>query len=371
MVLHIAADDKFTEYTISQFSAPEMMSRIVVIPYDGNHPIKHPELVDIIEYRSQEFKALLKTLGSYSGIVLHGMFWPFCEDIIKAAPKHVKIAWFFWGGEIYSRNEVKLSLIAPITKLLYRLHGLRKSQIIPNAWQLPMELYQRIDYCLTDEQEEYEFAKAYVHNSMDYIWYSCYSIEETIGSLKNERVHGNNVLFCNSAAIENNMFDAALWMRRRAYRKHLKGRKVIMPMGYGNAWIKNLMLKLGPKCFDQFEPLMNFIPREEYNAMMLGCSTLILPYYTPAGQGNIITAMWLGMRVYISEKSIAYQFYKRIGAKIYSLESDFEQYGCAAVSDEELTHNRKVLTEMFGREHVMSGVKDVIDKLLTPKQLTK
>ena len=134
-------------------------------------------------------------------------------------------------------------------------------------------------------------------------------------------------------------------------------------MGYGNPWIVNLMLKWGPRCFDQFEPLMTYMPREEYNAMMLGCSTLILPYYAPAGQGNIITAMWLGMRVYISEKSIAYNFFKRIGVKVYSLESDFEKYGCDAVSDDEMEYNRKLLREMFSREHVMQSAKNVVDIL--------
>lgn len=363
MVLHIAADDKFTEYTISQFSAPEMESRIVVIPYGGKYKAQPSENVSIIRYRSEEFQALLKTLDSYSGIVLHGMFWPFCEDIIKAAPKHVKIAWYFWGGEIYSRDDLTLSFLAPITKFLYRLHDLQKPKSDWEAWQLPIELYQRIDYCLTGEHEEYEFAKAYVHNSMDFIWYTCYSIEETLGELKNKRATGNNVLFCNSVAEESNVFDAALTMRRRAYRKHLKNRKIIMPMSYGAQWIRNMMLKLGPWCFDQFEPLMTFIPRDEYNEMMLSCSTLILPYYSPAGQGNIITALWLGMRVYISEKSIAYNFFKRIGVKIYSFESDFEKYGCAAMSDEDLTHNRKVLTEMFSREHVMQSAKNVVEIL--------
>ena len=226
-----------------------------------------------------------------------------------------------------------------------------------------MDLYQRIDYCLTGEQEEYEYAKAFLHNSMDFIWYTCYSIEETLGELKDKRATGNNVLFCNSAAIKNNMFDAALRMRRRGCRKHLKNRKVIMPVSYGEPWVKNLMLKFGPKCFDQFEPLMNFMPRDEYNAMMLGCSTLILPYYQPAGQGNIITAMWLGMRVYISEKSIAYNFFKRIGVKIYSFENDFEKYGCDAVPDEEMEYNRKVLREMFSLEHVMQSAKNVVDIL--------
>ena len=73
--------------------------------------------------------------------------------------------------------------------------------------------------------------------------------------------------------------------------------------------------------------------------------------------------MWLGMRVYISEKSIAYNFFKRIGVKVYSLESDFEKYGCDAVSDDEMEYNRKLLREMFSREHVMQSAKNVVDIL--------
>lgn len=363
MVLHITADDKFTEYTINQFSAKEMLSRIVVIPAGCGHPIKQCDNVSVIQYHSPEFNALLSEFGAYSGIVLHSTFWPCCEDIIKATPEHVKIAWYFWGGEIYSRDELTLSFLAPITKMLYRLHNFLKPQSINSDWQLPIELYHRIDYCLTGEQEEYEYAKAFLHNSMDFIWYTCYSIEETLGDLMNERVKGNNVLFCNSAAIKNNMFDAVLRMRQRGYRNHLKNRKVVMPVSYGESWVRNLMLKLGPRCFDQFEPLMTFIPRKEYNTMMLNCSTLILPYYQPAGQGNIITAMWLGMRVYLSEKSIAYQFFKRIGVKIFSFESDFEKYGCDAMTVEETKYNRNVLREMFSKEHVVQSAKNLVNIL--------
>ena len=366
MILHFLTDDKFADYAIKQFSAPEMHSDFICLDTAGR--------MDLVELRSQvrvmypysdAFVSFLKeNLGKYDGIVLHGMCWGQWQKIIlQLVPNNVKVAWYFWGGEIYSRKELTTTFMAPLTKLIYRLHDTYKHDYPNSDWELPFELYQRVDYCLTAEQEEYEYARAYTRNSMEYIWYTCYSIEETIGKLIDQRVKGGNVLFCNSASIKNNMFDATFRMVRRGYRKHLRNRKIIMPLSYGDKWVKNLMVKIGPKCFDQFEPLLELLPRDEYNAKMLDCSTMILTYRQPAGQGNVITGLWLGMRVYLSEKSIAYRFFKRIGVKIFSFESDFETYGCTAMTDEEINFNRKVLREMFSREQVMRSAKNVVSIL--------
>ena len=365
MVLHVLSDDKFTDYVINQFKGEDMQSEMVVIPFGAGHSFTKCDKVSVVKYPSQDFIELLNRLHIYSAVVLHGMFWKFCEDIITAAPSNLKIAWYFWGAELYAKEDMSRVLLAPITKLLYRLHFIKKGQTYQQSlpWQLPLELYKRIDYCLTGEYEEYIFAKDYTHSNMDFLWYTCYSIEDTIGSLISYRSNGNKVLFCNSAAIENNMFDAALRLSRRKYRKLLGERHVIMPMGYGSPWVKNLMLRLGPHCFKNFKPIMDFLPRDQYNKMMIDCSTLILPYHSPAGQGNIITALWLGMRVYISEKSIAYKFFKRIGLVIFSFESDFEHYGCETLSDEVVDYNRNILLNIYSRERVYKSAKHVVDVL--------
>ena len=362
MVLHILSDDKFTDYVIDQFSNDDMQSDLVVIPSGAGHSFKRCDKVRVISYPSSQFVELLSILGGYSGIVLHGLFWPFCEEIIKAAPHNVKIAWYFWGGELYCRSEIANSFIAPITNFLYRLHTIKNNTQF-KSWQLPLDLYKRIDYCITSEVEEYEFAKEYTKSNMQFIWYTCYSLEETLGDVISMRSGGNNVLFCNSAALENNMFDATLRLQKLAYKKHLRDRHVVMPLSYGSPWIRNLMLKLGPICFKKFVPLITFLPREEYNRIMLDCSTLILPYHSPAGQGNIITALWLGMRVYLSEKSIAFKYFKRIGIKIYSFENDFVKYGCEKLSDDIVDHNKNILLKVYCKEQVYLNAKNLISIL--------
>lgn len=363
-ILHILTDDKFADYVIHQFEAPEMQSDFVLIPINGHLELVHEQnKTQILKYTTENIKMLVSRLGSYSAIVLHGLFGGFYETILRNVPVQVKVAWVFWGGEIYGRKDKRKDFLAPLTRFMAAIYAIKNGRI--SNWEMPLDLFKRIDYCLTGELEEYEYAKEYIGNpNMQHLWYTYYSKEDTIGSLINQHVLGENILFCNSAAIENNMFDAIIRLSLPWNRRKLKGKKFIMPLSYGGSWIKNTMLKLGGRLFGkQFVPLINFLPREEYNKMFLDCGTLILPYWCPAGQGNILTGLWLGMRVYLSEKSIAYNFFKRIGAQIFSFESDFRKYGCTPITEEEFQQNRAVLTKWYSKEHVMQAVRNVVEIL--------
>ena len=108
MILHLLTDEQFTDYAIAQFSASEMKSEFVLIP--SNHEDWKMKLIDqctIVKQHSPEFQDLLNRLGQYSGIVLHGMFWHWQSFVLSHIPQNVKVAWVFWGGEIYGRTEIK------------------------------------------------------------------------------------------------------------------------------------------------------------------------------------------------------------------------------------------------------------------------
>lgn len=366
MILHILTDDKFTDYVINQFEAPEMQSEFVLIPINGEPSlVQQMDKVRIVRYPSADFDDLLLHLEDYTGIVLHGLFGRFNEDVLRVVPNNVKVAWMFWGGEIYSRSELYDAFLAPITRTLCHLHSWSKKSTTHTSYQLPLELYQRIDCCLTSIDEEYVYAKQFVQsNRMELIWYNYYSIEDTIGTLMQSRCTGTNVFFCNSAAEKNNMFDAIFKLSLPQYRRHLQGRKIIMPLSYGAPWIRNAMKRLGKFFFGKrFVSILDYLPREEYNKLMLDCGTIILPYWQPAAHGNILTSLWLGMRVYLSECSMAYFYFKRIGASVFSLESDFVKYGCTPIKEEEFQTNRLVLKQWYGKEHILQCAKSVVEKL--------
>lgn len=366
MILHLLTDEQFSDYAIAQFYAPEMESELVLIPSNfDNWKVKLVDKCTVIEQNSPEFEALLNRLDHYSAIFLHGLFWAHWQiPILERVPKSVKVAWYFWGGEIYSRHEIDDYFLAPITRKLYNLRRIIK-RAKPNKYnEIPLSLYGRVDYCLTSMREECDYARQFTSANFKHLWYTYYSIEETIGGLKNEQCHGNNIWIGNSASVKNNHLDV-LWQlwKSRLLRK-TKGNKVIMPLSYGEAWGRNLVKKIGGLVLGKrMQVLDTYIPRDEYNKLMLSCSTMILGYLEPAAQGNIITAMWLGMRVYLSEKSMAYAYYKRIGAKVFTMEKDLKIYGFTPLSDDERAENRKVLNQWYGKQHVEQAVKDVVNEL--------
>ena len=369
MILHIIHTDKFPDYVINQFSRLAIPSEYALIPIDDPlEYVKQRDKAKIIQYRSPEYKEMLEHLGDYTGIILHSTHYRFAEDVLRAVPNHVKVAWMFWGGEIYSRLEIKDTKLAPITRLIVKLRELLKPETkADREYFIPYELYQRVDYCLTGEKEEYEYAKEFLnHPHMKHIWYTYYDMDATLGSLKGERCNGNNVIVGNSAAITCNFFDVIPKLRW-----HMKrDQKVVLPLNYGAPWVMNVVPKYAKFWLGNHAwPLLEFLEREQYNKLLQSCSTMIMAHYNPQAQGNILTGLWLGMRVYLSEKSIAYKFFKRLGFVVFSFESEFKKYHYTPLSEEEFAQNRKVLTEWYSAESVMKAVQNVANELSEPKKI--
>ena len=112
--------------------------------------------------------------------------------------------------------------------------------------------------------------------------------------------------------------------------------------------------------------LADYRPRDGYNALMLSCSTMIIGYTQPAAQGNIITALWLGMRVYLSEKNASYDYFKRIGCKIFSIERDLNRKNpdvFASMKQEDIDINRTVLRKWYSKEEMHKRNLEIVKAL--------
>lgn len=363
MILHFLTDDKFADYAIDQFSAFAASSEfIVVVPKGELKYIKNEDKVIRIDWNSIEKNNILDKLSEYTGIVLHGLFMPWQEEILNYTTNQ-KIAWMFWGGEIYGRPEVSKLFLAPKSSFLLWLYTFknRLKGKKNNTYYLPKECYFKIDYCLTDMKNEFDFAKNLTQNRMDMIWYNYYSIEDTVGTLIDKRCTGNDIFLGNSCTIENNHLEAFSLIKKL----NIRGRRIITPLSYGSQWLRNFLIKTGNAYFkDNFYPLVDFMPRDEYNSLMLNCGIMIMNHYRPQAQGNIITGLWLGMRVFLSKKNMAYHYFKEQGIILYSIEDDLnKQTKLMPLSDEELQRNRAILYRLYSKESMLQATKNVINKL--------
>lgn len=369
MILHLLPDDRFSDYVVNQFLRATSNSTFLVVLLDSDN-LKHIENKDKISvaiYNSEYYKHILADLSKFNAIIVHGFFYSWQEEIVLVAPKETKVTWVFWGGEIYGRSDLRMNYLSNKSKILFYLRKFKKG-LFDFHKQLEMyfvdkNTFNRIDYCLTDVHEEYEFIKLYSKSSMKELWYNYYSIEETVGVLKDKHIKGNNILVGNSSTLENNHLDAF----KKLIKFELRDRKVITPLSYGQKWLMRFVYKKGKRTFKtSFFPLMNFISLEEYNDILLTCSVVIMNHYRPQAMGNLLTALWMGAKVYMSKRSCLYDYFKRLDIIVFSIEDELKPSNKEALtllSDESVEHNRLILMQEYGRDNMMIKIRELINVL--------
>lgn len=366
MILHFLTDDKFSEYVLKQFAKPEADSDFVVV--SDSESLDHLKQggVRVISPGSGDFEEIIAGLSKYKAIVLHGLFWPWQAHILEQVPEEVKVAWVFWGGEIYGRQDVQTSFLACRTRFIYQLHRVvqvLKGKVSRDVYEIPKELFSRVNYCLTDIDEEYQYALSYLGNNMKHLWYNYYSIEDTLGETIDCPIRGDNVLVGHSGTIEGNHED--VFCRIKKY--DLGDRQVISPVSYGKPWVINWIIKRGHQRFGKsFIPIKEFIPRKDYNHVLLGCSFVIMNHYRPQALGNIITALWMGARVYMSVRSMQFHYLKRKGIVLFSIEKDLmRDIKCPSLClpYDQVIYNRRVLTSIYGRQASREKVYELVSVL--------
>lgn len=368
-ILHILADDKFSDYAVEQFDSLDILSDYVLIVTMGKEElVRHRDKMPVIRRGDAAYTKMLESLSNYKAIILHGMFWLYDYEILTRIPSSIKVAWVNWGGEIYGRNDVYYDFLSLASRIAETIHtwktSLRKGYLNPH-YELPIEVFRRVDYCLTDEREEYEYARNYLQKpNLKYLMYNYYTLEDMIGVLIDKRCKGTDIFMGNCSFNECNYWDSMPLVSKLKCR----GQKVIIPLSYGSPWVKNGVVRLGKWLYGKdFMPLVDFLPREQYNELICNCSTMIMPHYAPRAQGNIITALWLGMRVYLSEHNMTYHYFKRLGCTVYSIEKDLKRSNkerFMPMTDDELAHNRKILYATYSRESTMKAVQHIAETLI-------
>ena len=302
MILHLVFDDKFTDYAIKQF-LPLGGSEFVTVVDNLKQPfvhIKQKDRVKVLRYNSTDYWLFLNQLSNYNAVILHGFYTPWQVDVVRHTPSNVKICWVFWGGDMYQRPDICDSYLSKSSFCVQRIRNWVKGKK-QQGYVVPYDAFSRVDYLLDDSYETYEDVRRYIHKpDLKYLWYSYYSIEETVGEeLMQSTVKGQNIMVGHTAVIRTNHFDGFFAIKKL----NLKGHHIVSALSYGEPWYRNLIIKFGRFLFgSQFSPVLDFMPLEQYNQLLCSCPIEVMPAYKPEGMGNCLTAIWLGAKIFLYER---------------------------------------------------------------------
>src|SRR5690606_18378203 len=147
---------------------------------------------------------------------------------------------------------------------------------------------------------------------------------------------------------------------------NINDQKVIAPLSYGDMKYANYIEKEGHKRLNgKFIAIRDFLPITEYNEIVRNCGIVIMNHYRQQAFGNIIACLWMGSKLYLSEKNIIYFYLKRLGIIVFSIESDLHLNNnkvLVNLEHEEIINNRNILKEEFGELKLIQNLRSSINE---------
>jgi hypothetical protein len=107
---------------------------------------------------------------------------------------------------------------------------------------------------------------------------------------------------------------------------------------------------------------------DEYNFLLNKTKIAIFNNHRQQAMGNIISLLYFGAKVYVSKYNSMYRFFKNNKMIIFSYEKDLkkEQFS-EGLSVAEIEHNRKILSQIFSEERLLSSLSNSLKKIKQSK----
>lgn len=385
-ILHYSPDDKFMPGQTRLFeSVLPCCSRFRVI---GAEPGKFMKADGPVRFVDQQYwlgDALDEDLSWADVLITHAFLPPMAHALAKARPETV-VVWLSWGWEYYEldpgypqrylmpatqRLWARLNPPAPtptpsIPRRVGRLakRGLRKARSavlgqrplqpheIASRWP---DLLHRVD-CTTLPDDGYGFVRArnplFCAKRISHLYYSASEVLEQ----GPPTMSGPDILLGNSATPTNNHLEVL----RLLSDLDLTGRRVIVPLNYGNDAYRDAIIAEGRSLLgDHFQPLTEWMPIDAYNAVTTTCGTVVMAHLRQQAHGNIGNAIYKGARVLLQRDSHWYTAFTNHGAKVSTLDDLCCDPRCLVdpLTPEEIAANRRLIGSLWSDERVEGYVR--------------
>lgn len=332
--VHIHTDLKFIGET-SIFEGPNFKNQIIYLGDGKSYQGSFDDRLISIKRNYFGLKKIIKTCNDSDIVVLYDL------DSIKSAiansvSESVKIAWRFFGYELYKRKKelyVSRRSLETITESgnLDFTNDLLTSSVFSRF--KPVNLFfdssfnravSRIEFLLCLSRMEY--------NVLLKEWPElpcCVEIPfwGEIGDSKPEElweIKEPTLILGNNKSIYNNHLDLIKELEKS---NKVSEFSFIIPFSYGAESEYTNAVRLKVKEQSRYSLLEDFLPYKNYNEIIRKTSALIINSYRQIGMETIFMAIAGGVKVYLNSKNITYTWLKSKGFKIFDINSIGEDLG--------------------------------------------
>lgn len=374
MILHVINDSLFIERGLSHFSRayPNKARTLLVTKSKTLRHLNFEPDLRLRRMRELFTARALKEIRSAEAIILHSSKnVGFLISLL--AKKTTKILWIGYGFDYYNLLAKQgYEFYGPETKALRtmqrplenRVTLKHKAYLLANSFVMRLA-FKRIDFFSPVIREDYEVFKEYFPKTkMDYVaWNYGDSFDDTLFTDPFPML-GQNILIGNSASFTNNHLEIFSLLKNM----DLRGRKLIVPLSYGDKQYRDYIIGVGEKLFGEaFVPLIDFLPIDEYYTIIKSCSIVIMNQYRQQATGNISAMIVFGAKVYLSQRNPYFLNCVNRGLNIFAIENlKAEPLSLfTPLTESEKVSNRRIVQETESQVIIDGQTKMVIQMLLS------
>jgi hypothetical protein len=231
----------------------------------------------------------------------------------------------------------------------------------PDPENIFADAMKRIDLFLGLSKYEYDHLTQ-TWNSLPPFVQAPFSCET---SKRHSTINDNLVIVGNSRSIYNNHIDVIDLIEKT---KHSNEMSFLIPFSYGDEnYYTNEIRRRVDITRQNIVLLETFMPRESYFELITKAKAAVSNSYRQLGMGNIFEFINAGMKIYLSNHNVIYQWFIDLGLRVYTIEnfgSDLESNDLE-LSSQDKDWNCRVLKQMastFSQEQFVIEMRDVVRK---------
>ena len=368
-LIHLSEDSKFLDFAIDQYKLLKNVKSVFLV-ISSSHELKHVKSKEIVI--EQTFDDAVNTLNQSDCdfIVLHSIFFP--VSWLKKIKKNC--IWCSWGVDIYSdtfsyfHKLISLPLYKPLTQKFIISNTpmsvgrkiLKYCKALVARYRYYKFINTKVKYISTVFPEEYQFIQKSV-KGVGFYPFRYMNVRNDKIEVKND-IGGECILLGNSCDETNNHMDVL--EKLESLQKEIK---VIMPISYpeNRTLYKKALLDYSEKLrYVKVIPINNFMPYDEYAALLSQCSYAIFGHVRQQAAGNIMQMLKNGAKIFLYKNSIGYLHYKALNYTVFSIEDDLNDYQLSSrLSPSEVDHNRKIFESNRDVKNYMQNLQSFFDGL--------
>lgn len=388
MILHIIPAEKFVDRAISLFeeARPGENTFYVFCKKEDNTDLKYVKTkesiqVKIISSKEKWWSKGFIDFSLYEHIFFHNLYSHQNLYFSRVAPKNSIKHSMIWGFDFYGFKPFwNHKKYGPLTeKILFHFKlkapleeanskTSRIEYLVKRSWRLLTDreyrtfnptisdrrkAFERSDYIHTHVITDFENMKTTFNlkakwSSFSYYTAEDYNIDKQLNNTETK------VLIGNSATASNNHLEVFDILKQKS-----QDFTIVCPLNYGDMDYARKIEAKGRELFKtKFKPLTDFLPLEHYNEVQAQCSIVIMNHYRQQAAGNLIAALLLGSKIFMSKHSPLYRHFKSIGLNLFTVEHDLlKENSLRQLSAVSIEENRKIIHNFYSRNAIINAIR--------------